>query len=147
MARAFRLGGLLRLRKLQEEQAEAEAARANAERRAADKRRYDTAVMLAGAALPDEGDELTWRAAIAARAALTGLTSESVTAVEAAQARVHEATAHWAEARARATALEKLEDRHSAALRTEEDHAEQLVLDEAALRGRTTTDPPIEGER
>ena len=48
MNRGFPLAGLLRLRHLQEEQAAAELARANAERRAADRRRRDTAEALAG---------------------------------------------------------------------------------------------------
>lgn len=161
-APGFRLGGLLRLRRMQEDQAAAEAAQANAERRAAERRRIETAEMLAGTALPHSGDDLTWRAAIASRAAMTGLAGESVAALELADARVQQATEYWSDAKAKATALSKLEERHDAEVRAEEDRAEQLVLDEAALRGHgarssrpgddqqgapDTTHPPTEGER
>lgn len=149
MARSFRLGGLLRLRKLQEEQAAAELARANAEKRKAEKRRQDTEDMLAGTMLPHRSDELSWRAAIAARAALTGLAGEAGVAVDLAGQRADASAAAWSGARTRATTLEKLEERHVQTEWAEEIRAEQLVLDEAASRGahRTSTSSTTEEER
>ncbi|KGM08692.1 flagellar export protein FliJ [Cellulomonas bogoriensis] len=139
-ARGFRLSGLLRLRRIQEEQAAADAARAHAERRRAERRRHETAQMLAGCELPERGDDLTWRASIASRAALTGLAAESLAVLGTTQLQVDEATAAWTGARSRATALGKLEERHDAEVRAEDEHLEQLALDEAALRGATRPD-------
>lgn len=157
MAGMFRLAGLTHLRRMQEEQAAAELARANAEARAAQERRRETAEMLSDATFPHSGDELVWRAAVAARTSLSGLVTESQAAIILAQQRVAAATDEWSEARTRATTLGKLEERHEQATRAEEEHAEQLVLDEAAIRGhRSTTtvpgatpapEPTTEGDR
>ncbi|WP_024286292.1 flagellar export protein FliJ [Cellulomonas sp. KRMCY2] len=149
MAHPFRLAGLLRLRRLQEDEAAAELARTHAQRRAAEKRRDDTAEMLAGTTLPRHGDELTWQAAIAGRAALTGLVGEATATVAAINARVQAATDEWSAARTRATTLTKLEERHGLEVHAEEDRAEQAVLDEAAARGHraaatTTTDLAVD---
>ncbi len=138
MAKGFPLAGLLRLRHLQEDQAAAELARANADRRRADKRRRDTENMLAGTVLPEQGDELAWQAAIAGRAAMTGLVGEATAALAEAGSRVDGATAEWSQARTRATTLDKLFDRHVLVVRAEELRVEQLVLDEAAARGHAT---------
>jgi flagellar FliJ protein len=149
MAKRFRLGGLLRLRRLQEEQAAAELARAHAVKRSAEKRRQDTEDMLAGTMLPHRSDELSWRAAIAGRAALTGLAGEAAIAVDLAAGRVGTATGEWSGARTRATTLSKLEERHDQTVRAEESRAEQVVLDEVASRRahRTSTSSPTEEER
>lgn len=144
MAAAFRLAGLLRLRRLQEDQAAAVLARANAERQDAVDHRDETAEMLAGTIFPAHGDELVWRAAVAGRASLTGLTMEATAALAAVEARVDQATGEWSAARTRATTLSKLEERHEVLVRAEEEAAEQLVLDEAASRrhqAAQTADP------
>lgn len=141
MAKGFPLAGLLRLRHLQEDQAAAELARANADRRRAEKRRRETENMLAGTVLPEHGDELAWQAAIAGRAAMTGLVGEATAALAEAGTRADDATADWSAARTRATTLDKLFDRHVLVVRAEELHAEQLVLDEAATRGHTNGSP------
>lgn len=136
MAGRFRLAGLLRLRNLQEEQAAAALALAHAERRAAQKRRDETAEMLSGTGLPERADHLTWQAAIAGRAAVNGLLGEARAALEVVEVRVDAATHEWSAARTKAATLEKLEDRHEVLERAEELRAEQLVLDEAASRQR-----------
>lgn len=145
MSRSFRLAGLLRLRRLQEEQAAADLARANAERLAAVERRRVTAEMLGDSSLPALGDEATWKAAVAGRAALQGMVTESLVAIDLAAAQVDHAAGLWTEARTRATTLTKLEERHELAVRVEDDRLEQLVLDEAATRRATAPDP--EGDR
>lgn len=136
MSGAFRLAGLLRLRRTQEELAAADLARANAWREAAERRRRETAEMLAGSALPQIGEGLAWTAAVAGRAALGGMVMESRTALASADATAQAAARRWAAARTSATTLEKLQDRHAVALRAAEAHAEQLALDETAARRR-----------
>ncbi|MCL3860860.1 flagellar export protein FliJ [Actinotalea sp. K2] len=139
----FRLGGLLRLRKMQEDEAAAEVARAYATHKDAADRRQQTAELLHGAALPLRGDDLTWQAAIAGRAALRTMLHDSLTAVEVAQTRVDQASAHWADARTRAATLGKLEERHDQEVRVEADRAEQVVLDEAASRRHHQADTEL----
>lgn len=135
---AFRLGGLLRLRRLQEDQAAAELARANARRRAAEVRRDASQEMLAQGLLPQHGDVLTFQAGVAARAAMTGLVGEAVIALQATTDHAGRATETWSDARTRAVTLSKLEDRHTASVQAEELRLEQLVLDEAAARRHLT---------
>lgn len=134
----FRLAGLLRLRKLQEEQAAADLARANAERAAAVQRRRDTEALLNDASLPERTDTLSWRVAVAARASLGGMLTEATLAVQAAGVVAEQRTAAWSATRVAATTLGKLEERHDEAVRLETERAEQLVLDESATRRATT---------
>ncbi|MDT0165141.1 flagellar FliJ family protein [Actinotalea sp. AC32] len=136
---AFRLAGLLRLRQMQEEQAAADLARANAARARAEERRRDTEAMLNDAGLPERSDELAWRAAVAARASLAGMLTESVLTVRSAAAVVDDANAAWSAARTLTTTLGKLEERHDREVRLAEDRAEQLVLDETAGRRAAAT--------
>lgn len=145
MANLFRLAGLLRLRKMQEEQAAEELARANVVRRAADRRKQQAADRLSGSTLPSHGDSLAWHVAIAGRAALAGMVAESVVAVDLADERVRQAAEHWSDARARSSALGKLEDRHTVTVQADEARAEQLVIDEAAARQRRTDLTPPDG--
>ena len=135
MSAAFRLGGLLRLRRLQEDEAAAELAQANVRRQEAEQRRLDTEEMLSGAVLPHRANMLTWQASIAGRAALTGLVQEATMTVAAAASRADRAGLVWSAARSRAVTIGKLEDRHTEAVRAEEERLEQLLLDEAAARG------------
>ena len=144
MAAGFRLGGLLRLRRLQEDQAAAELAQANARRRSAELRRLATEEMLSGQVLPPRGDLLSWQASVAGRAALTGLVGEASLAVAVAAARAGVAADQWSGARTRAVTLTKLEERHTVTVRAEEERVEQLLLDEAAARGhRVAHTPPV----
>jgi len=131
----FRLGGLLRLRRLEEERAAAALARANADRAAARERRSRVAVELSGASF-DDGDAASFQAAVAGRASLMGLLEESNLLLAMAAERADEAQQDWTERRTDVRTLEKLEERHDAAVVAEEGRAEQLLADEVALRGR-----------
>ncbi len=135
----FRLGGLLRLRRLEEERAAAELARANAEREAARQRRRSAAIELSGASLGD-GDEASFRAAVAGRASLMGILEESSLLLAMAAGRADEAQQDWSSKRTDVRTLEKLEERHDAAEVAEEARVEQLLADEVALRGREGQD-------
>lgn len=134
MSRAFRLASLLRLRTLQEERAAAELAVAAGATRAAEATQRDADRALAAHALPTQVDVQHWQAGVAARAALAALATEATVLLGQATAAQDEASSRWSEARSRSVALEKLESRHTQAVRREEDRAEQLVLDEIATR-------------
>ena len=136
----FRLGGLLRLRRLEEERAAAELAQANAERKAAAKRRAQAAVAL-GTAQFATGDEASFQAAVAGRASLMGLLEESALLLAVAQDRADDAQRTWSGRRTVVRTLEKLEERHDAAEVTEELRVEQQLADEVALRDRERQDP------
>jgi len=140
MSRVFRLTGLLRLRHLQEEQAAAGLALANAAVRAAQDRQSEAEGMLVMASFPAHANTIGWDAAVATRASLAGLLGEAAVAVDVAARRAEIATLDWSAARSRVATLEKLEDRHVTQVRQDEDHAEQLVLDEAASRLHTKED-------
>lgn len=131
----FRLGGLLRLRRLEEERAAATLARANADRAAARERRSRVAMELSGASF-DDGDSASFQAAVAGRASLMGLLEESALLLTMTTERADEAQQDWTERRTEVRTLEKLEERHDAAVVAEEGRAEQLLADEVALRGR-----------
>nr|WP_297423426.1 flagellar FliJ family protein [uncultured Actinotalea sp.] len=138
----FRLAGLLRLRKLQEEQAAAEVARANAEKAGAVQRRRDTEALLNDAGMPERTDTLAWQVAVASRASLGAMLTEATLAVQAAAAVAEQRTATWSATRVAATTLGKLEERHDETVRLESERAEQLVLDEAATRRATAAGAP-----
>jgi flagellar FliJ protein len=134
MSRAFRLASLLRLRTLQEERAAGALAGAPGATRAAEATRRDAGRAVVEHALPTHVDLQHWQAGIAARAALGGLAAEATVLLGEATAAQDDAGRRWSEARSRSVALEKLEARHSQAVRREEDRAEQLVLDEIGSR-------------
>ncbi len=134
MNRAFRLGGLLRLRQLQEEQAAAVLARANADRTRAVERHQQTRNIMAGTTFPEHGDENVWRAAVADRAAMASLVTEAAIATQVAARRAEIVAAEWAAAKTSVATLDKLAERHDVLVKAEEEHSEQLVLDEAASR-------------
>ena len=136
---SFRLAGLLRLRRLEEDRAAGALAVANAERRSADERRTAAAGRLAASSL-DDGD---FSAAVAGRAALFGAYAESTAYLAIAQQRAAEAGSTWTDARRSVRMLDKLAERHAATEEAEQLRAEQLLLDETATRQALTT----EGER
>jgi flagellar protein FliJ len=129
----FRLAGIKRLRKLQEDSARAELARTRATE--GQRRRQEQRVRtLLGDSAVDATSPEAVQSIAAARASsssmlteLDALLARDIAAVEAA------ADAH-AVAHARSVMLDKLEERHDARARAEQLHAEQIVLDEAAAR-------------
>ena len=135
----FRLTGLLRLRRLEEERAAAALAQANAERAAARRRRDEHAQDLASTSL----DEHDFAVAVAGRAALFGLYAESTAYLALMSERADRAGAEWSGARTAVRMIDKLADRHAATEEAEALRAEQLLLDETAIRQALTT----EGER
>lgn len=134
MERAFRLAGLLRLRKLEEDQAAARLAAANLALRMTQAHRDGARAAFAEHTMPD-GDHRTWGAAVAARVALGSRLGEAAEAVGGAHERVRVDTSGWSATRARSVGLEKLEDKHRVLVQHEGDRLEQIVLDEIASRG------------
>ena len=133
MERTFRLAGLLRLRKLQEEQAAARLATSNSQLRTAVAGRDGRQLALSGHTLPD-GDHRAFAAAVVARGTLGDLLVEATEAVGGARARVATDTSGWSATRSRSVGLEKLEDKHRVLVDHEDDRLEQIVLDEIASR-------------
>lgn len=136
---AFRLAGLLRLRRLEEERAAATLAQANAERTTAHRRRDEHVERIARSTL----DEQDFTVAVAGRAALFGMYAESTAYLALAVERAEQAGVEWSGARTAVRMIDKLAERHTAVEQAEELRAEQLLLDETAIRQALTT----EGER
>ena len=134
MSRVFRLTGLLRLRALQETQAAAALARANADTARAVELHREVRTVMAGTLFPAHGDANVWRAAVADRAAMASLVTEATVAAQVVARRSEIAAAEWAAAKTSVATLEKLAERHEVLVRADDEHAEQLVLDEAASR-------------
>ena len=129
MTRQFPLAGLLRLRRLQEDQARAEYAGANA-RIAELVGRRDAIIEGAATAASDTDNSVALRAIAAARAAQTGLLADLRILTALADEQRGAAQAGLADAHARTLGLEKLADRHAASERAAENTAEQAVLDD-----------------
>lgn len=135
----FRLAGLLRLRRLEEERAAATLAQANAERSAAHDRRDEHVERIAQSTL----DREDFTVAVAGRAALFGMYAESTAYLALAVERAERAGVEWSGTRTAVRMIDKLAERHAATEQAEELRAEQLLLDETAIRQALTT----EGER
>jgi flagellar FliJ protein len=140
MDRRFRLAGLLRLRTLQEEQAAATLAVANAATARARDDRDAADSYLAGHAFPTYADPAMWQASLAARVSLAGLVEEAGATLAVAERRAEIATADWSAARTQVATVDKLAERHAAAVQAEDERAEQLHLDEVAGRRWTKED-------
>lgn len=135
MTRPVPLAGLLRLRALAEDRAAGELAAARREQRLAAERAARTADALGAWRPPHEADHAAWQAAVAARVALSSLLHEQAHVVAGADEVVDLRQADWTAARTRTRAVERLQEKHDAAVATEEGRAEQLALDEIAARG------------
>lgn len=146
MERRFRLAGLLRLRKLQEEQAAAELGRANGRREREQSRSRKARRDLADHAFEPGAELPAWRATVAARSALRQNVQLASAAVVSAQQEVTEREAEWNQTRVRAVPLEKLEEKHAERVAFEDLRVEQIQLDEAATRRATTTSDDTLGE-
>lgn len=136
---AFRLTGLHRLRRLEEERAAAALAQANAERAAALRRRDAHAERLTSTSLEDHD----FTVAVAGRAALFGLYAESTAYLALASQRAEQAGVEWSGRRTAVRMIDKLAERHAATEETEALRVEQLLLDETAIRQALSP----EGER
>jgi flagellar FliJ protein len=129
----FRLAGLHRLRKVQEDQAAAELAASARTRRLLQRRAERALDGLAGSEL-SEGDVLAWQASVAARAAHTAAVVAARANAAAAEEEERAAAAAWTRARQRSATIDKLAVRHDEAVRAEDDRVEQRALDELATR-------------
>jgi flagellar FliJ protein len=133
MARPFSLAGLLRLRKLQEDQAAAEVSVARARAAEVASRQKYAENSLASFMSPNvDSESMRWTAA--ARASTASALAELDALDTEWTLRTEDARARHAAARANALGLEKLEARHNAAATGEELRAEQAALDEIAAR-------------
>jgi flagellar FliJ protein len=133
MARLFSLAGLLRLRKLQEDQAAAEVSIARARAAEVASRQKYAENSLASRNMPSvDSESMRWTAA--ARAS-TASTLAELDALETEWAlRTEDARARHDAARGNALGLEKLEARHNDAVTSEALRAEQAALDEISAR-------------
>ena len=146
MSRLFPLAGLLRLRKLQQDQAALDLAEANA-RAATLEARHGRARTALSALENSPQTVAALNAMAAARSSSRSMLAELEALGRNQQESVDSAQTSYNAARAESVALEKLHDRHAAALLAEDLHAEQTVLDEIAgarwFHSRSATD---EGE-
>ena len=138
---AFRLSGLMRFRKLQEDQAAADLAAANAARRRAEARRTAAAGALTVHEFQTDLGVAVFRASVASRAALRSFATEASVAVEVAATDVQQRELAWSDARKRSVPLEKLAERHAEREGAEDLRTEQLALDEIAGRGPSDATP------
>ncbi|OMH23522.1 hypothetical protein BKD30_11335 [Tersicoccus phoenicis] len=141
MTAPFRLAGLLRLRRLNEDTAAARWGAAAAEHRAVRARRdgmYGHAA--AGSAAPDSMVSL--RAIAAARSSTIALLAELDAAVATAADEERALRDAWTAARIATAGLEKLEERHDARTVEQELAAEQAALDELAVTGHGRAEAP-----
>lgn len=136
MNRQFPLAGLLRLRRLEQDQAAAHFGAVNAQLRAA-AGRQDNALAESERSPSEVGDSGALRAVAAARAASASMLAELQALTSLAEAEAQQALQDLGAARARTLGLEKLEARHGAEFAAAELVAEQNVLDElsSARRG------------
>ncbi|MGN6404086.1 flagellar FliJ family protein [Sinomonas sp.] len=136
MSRQFPLAGLLRLRRLEQDQAAAHLGAVNAQLRAVTARK-DAALAESERLSSEAADAASLRAIAAARSASSSLLADLEALAALADADAERAQHDLAAARARTLGLEKLEARHAAEAAAAELAAEQNVLDElsGARRG------------
>lgn len=131
MAREFSLAGLLRLRQLEQDVAASELGAANTRLSAIGSRRVRARTAL-GSSGSAPGNIVALHAVAAARASARSMLAE-LEAVERYEAEaVVEARARLDAARARAIGIEKLADKHTAAIAKEDVRTEQSIIDELA---------------
>jgi len=131
MRNTFRLAGLLRLRKLQQDQAALELAEANT-RVAALQARRGRARSALGIVDSTPRTIAALNAVAAARASSRSMLAELEAVGRSHGESLHSAQLAYNAATAESVALEKLHNRHAEALLAEDLHAEQSVLDEIA---------------
>ncbi|HXD27154.1 MAG TPA: flagellar FliJ family protein [Arthrobacter sp.] len=136
MSRAFRLAGLLRLRESQEAQAAGRLAAANTGLREGHER-VNRLRTRAQAAPTDVDSVAALQAVAAVRASTRGMLVELDGLVESLAHEADAARDTYRQARRDALVLQKLGERHQAALVADDLAREQAALDEVASRTRT----------
>lgn len=131
MTRQFALSGLLRLRKLEQDQAAGTLASANARRHESAAREAAARVGLSESAVTPETLGALHGIA-AARSSARSMMAELGAVTAERQRRADEAQQEYSAARMQTMSLEKLAVRHEQTQAQEELHAEQIVLDELA---------------
>jgi flagellar export protein FliJ len=139
---AFRLQPVLELRRTEERAAAQAAARAAASAADADRRATERETALAAAALPTSA---TGRVFLATRTLLATAAADASAARAMATASAEQAEAvraEWTAAAQRTKGLERLRERHLAALRHAEDAAEERAVDDlvSGRAGRRSTE-------
>jgi flagellar FliJ protein len=129
MTASFSLAGLLRLRRLEEDQA-ASVFGAAASRHAGITARTERALADLDALTAEVDSLAVLQSVAAARASSTAMLAELQALTASAAAERDTAELAFGAARARTLGLEKLEARHAAAVHAAELAAEQVVLDE-----------------
>ena len=130
----FRLAGLMKVRKLEEDQAAAELARRTIAAQVAATRRESSLSALTTQYLPDQSDARSWQVSVAARAAASAALTDARAAERSASHAEDGARLAWNGAHTATSVLSKLEHRHVVEQTREELEAEQKVLDEIAQR-------------
>jgi flagellar biosynthesis chaperone FliJ len=136
---AFRLQPVLELRRTEERAASLAAAEAAREATAAAERADRDAAALGERRLPGR---LTGGAFVAAMVASTAAAADVSAARALAVARAEQAElvrARWTAAAQRTKGLERLRERHEAAVRTAADAAEERLVDDLVTRQHSTT--------
>lgn len=141
MSGPFRLAALLRVRRLQEDQAAAELARSNRAASEAQKRSAQATARLAGSTFDTSVPVSVWQALAASRAAMRRDLADADAVVELRRVAARAAEDAWLAARGRVKTFERLEERHDAQVAVEELADEQKALDEAAGRTRPDVGP------
>lgn len=134
MTGGFRLASLLRLRRLQEDEAAATLASANRDVSDARERSARASARLAGVTFDGSVPVAVWQAVTAARSAMRRELTDAESLLRARRAACADAERAWLEARGRVRTFEKLEEHHDAQVAADELAAEQRALDEAAGR-------------
>ncbi|GAT71147.1 hypothetical protein HS048_36030 [Planomonospora sp. ID91781] len=139
MSPRFRLSSILRARKAQEDAAKGGVARARAEAGAADRQVEAKEAELQGRMIvPDPSDAAAFVAAMAARRAVAGELSIKIQKAEEAARRVGASVDTWSAASQRRRMVDKLAERHQAAVRQADAAADQRAVDDLPLNRRRT---------
>ncbi|HEV7848762.1 MAG TPA: flagellar export protein FliJ [Mycetocola sp.] len=133
MTRSFSLAGLLRLRRIREDQAAGRLAAANARVRENAARTAQMRNHLGGTE-SEVSNSAALHAVSTARASSRSMLAELNALAALRQAAADESAAEFAAARSQSVRIEKLELRHGELAAKQDLHAEQLVLDEIASR-------------
>ena len=132
MNRLFPLATVLRVRRIQEATARAEAAEAQANVRRASSEYARREALVAGRPAPGSAHASQW---LAAKAGNLAMAADAFAARRLVAAREHEARdarEHWTQAAMAHEGVERLSERHAEIVRREQESAEQRAADDRA---------------